>query len=324
MARPATRERLARLLSMVPWIASQPDPPAIAEVCDRFGLTAKELRADLNTVFVVGVYPHEPGDLVDVFMDDDDDGVVAITYNNHFEDALRLTVDEALAVLVAGAGAGDSAAPDGPLERAMAKVRVSLGVTDDDDLAVVLPVDREVTAVMEHAIAECRVVSIRYFTPGRNETTERTIEPHRTFLAGGYTYVQGYCRSSADERSFRFDRILDADLGDDTFVPPADGSTDLDRGDLDAFAMADDVPRVTLRLPADADWVVEAYPNDSAELGDDGRWSVTLAVASKEWLETLWLRLGPAVDFVAGPPEWADAGPVAAARMLQRVSSPGR
>ena len=98
MARPSATDRLARILSMVPWIASQ-DSPRIDEVCERFEITREELVADLDVVFVVGLYPYTPESLIEVILDEDH---VSIDYTNFFERPLRLSKDEALAILAAG------------------------------------------------------------------------------------------------------------------------------------------------------------------------------------------------------------------------------
>ncbi|MEZ5262215.1 MAG: hypothetical protein R2755_10685 [Acidimicrobiales bacterium] len=39
---------------------AQQEGPTIAEICARFGLTRSELLADLDVVFMVGLYPFTP------------------------------------------------------------------------------------------------------------------------------------------------------------------------------------------------------------------------------------------------------------------------
>ncbi len=311
MARPSATDRLGRILSMVPWIASQ-DGPLITEVCARFDITRQELLDDLNVVFLVGLYPYTPESLVDVDVDDDR---VWISYTNFFERPLRLTRDEALGLLAAGLASETQPGhdPDGPLARGVQKVANVLGIDLDDDLGVVLADDEtDLLSAIDEAMAEGRVLHIGYFSHARNESTERDIEPLRRFATDGSWYLDAYCRSSGDHRVFRVDRITSLEPTEEHFEP-SDVPTEMVSFHADAA-----LPRVTIDIPAAASWVVEQYPHDAAiDLGD-GRTRVTLAVSAEPWLERLLLRLGPEARVVAGPDELADAGARAARRLLAR------
>ncbi len=311
MARPSATDRLGRILSMVPWIASQ-DGPLITDVCDRFDITRDELLDDLNVVFLVGLYPYTPESLVDVDVDDDR---VWIRYTNFFERPLRLTRDEALGLLAAGLAseAQPGHDPDGPLARGVQKVAGVLGIDLDDDLGVVLADDEtELLSALDEAMAEGRVVHVEYFSHARNESTERDIEPLRRFATDGSWYLDAYCRSSGDHRVFRVDRITSLELTDEHFEP-SEVPTEMVSFHADAT-----LPRVTIDIPAAASWVVEQYPHDAVtELGD-GRTRVTLAVSAEPWLERLLLRLGPDARVVDGPDELTEAGARAARRLLAR------
>lgn len=313
MARPSATDRLGRILSMVPWIASQ-DGPLISEVCARFDITRDELLADLNVVFLVGLYPYTPESLIEVDMDDDR---VWIDYTNYFERPLRLSRDEALALLAAGVASETQPGhdPDGPLARGLTKVASVLGIDLDDDLGVVLADDElEHLALIDEAVAERRVLHIGYFSHARNEPTERDIEPMRRFATDGAWYLDAFCRSSGDHRVFRVDRITAIELTDAGFEP-TEG-----RPSLTSFAPADDLDRVTIEIPASGAWVIDQYPYDDAVVLDGGRQLVTLAVSARPWLERLLLRLGPEARLVDAPPELAGAGAAAARRLLERYS----
>ena len=84
--------------------------------------------------------------------------------------------------------------------------------------------------------------------------------------------------------------------------------------------ISDGSPEVVLDLPADAAWVVEAYPVVTSRATGDGRLEVRLAVAGRSWLERLLMRLGPDARVVeidaelGGPDLLAEV----AARVLER------
>ena len=315
MPRTSATDRLGRILAMVPWIASQ-DGPRIDDVCARFGIERDELLDDLNVVFVVGLYPYTPDNLIEVDFDDDR---VWISYTNFFERPLRLSRDEALALLAAGiaSAAQPGHDPEGPLARGLAKVADVLGIDLDDDLGVVIADDEADTlAAVDEAVATGQVLHIGYFSHARNEQTERDIEPHRRFATDGAWYVDAFCRATGEERVFRLDRITSMTTTGDRFEPVEQV---VDRAG--GFDLPSDVARVTVEIPPAGAWVAEQYPvDDVAEVGD-GRLRVTLPVTARPWLERLLLRLGPDATVVDAPADLAEAGRSAAERLLERYRS---
>lgn len=310
MARPSATDRLGRILAMVPWIASQ-DVASVDDVCQRFGIDREQLIADLDVIFVVGLYPYTPDNLIEVDIDDDH---VSISYTNFFERPLRLSRDEGLALLAAGLTARGQAGhdPEGALERGLTKLAGVLGIDLDDDLGIVIGEQSGAFhAAFERAIADREVLHIGYYSHARNAQTERDIEPHRLFCADGAWYVDAYCRSSRDVRLFRLDRVIGLEATGDHFTSV--GALDVDER---SFSADNDLPRVVLELPAGADWVIEQHPvEDVVDLGD-GRHRVTLAVSARPWLERLLLRVGPDARVVGAPTELQGVATAAAVRLL--------
>ncbi len=97
MSRPSAAERLERLLSIVPWVVAQ-DGPTVAETCERFAISERDLIADLNLLFLCGVYPYTPDALIEV---DIDGGRVWVRFADWFRRPLRLTPPEGLALVAA-------------------------------------------------------------------------------------------------------------------------------------------------------------------------------------------------------------------------------
>lgn len=314
MARPSATDRLGRILSMVPWIASE-DGPLISEVCRRFDITRQELLDDLNVVFLVGLYPYTPESLIEVDMDEER---VWIAYTNFFERPLRLSRDEALALLAAGLASESQPGhdPEGPLARGLAKVADVLNIDLGDDLGVVLADDElEHLRIIDEAMSDRRVLHIGYFSHARNESTERDVEPLRRFATDGAWYLDAFCRSSGDHRVFRVDRITSIDLTADTFE-----RTDT-RTSVVSFQPPAELDRVTIEIPPTGSWILDQYPHDEATELANGRRRVTLAVSARPWLERLMLRLGPDARVVDAPSHLADAGPDAARRLLTRYGT---
>ena len=303
--------RMQRLLAMVPWIAAQ-DGPTLAEVCERFGLTQKELAADLDVVWLVGLPPYTPDALIDVVQEGDR---VWIHFADVFDAPQRLTPDQAVALLTAGASVLALPGTDiaGPLARGVAKLAAVLGVDADQVLDVDLGLGgADVLHTLRTAVAEHRRVHLDYYSYGRDARTEREVDPYVVHAEDGSLYLLGHCHLAKGERRFRVDRIAAATLLDERFDPPEVTAP------AGVFQPDAEDPRVVLELEPEAAWVAEAYPVEDVEQLPDGRLRVRLAVAAAAWFERLMVGLGPQATVVEAPPALVDAGRRAGQRILDR------
>ncbi|MFD3811672.1 helix-turn-helix transcriptional regulator [Rhodococcus sp. NPDC058639] len=127
---------------------------------------------------------------------------------------VSLTPVQAVALLAAV-----SAAPDAPYaDLASAGVRKIMDVLDPqtrkkaDELAGRVwvnappPPPRAIKSALEEAMAEQRVVRIRY-TSGDGNTTTRDVEPVMFASTNGHWYLIGWCRLRSDMRWFLVSRI---------------------------------------------------------------------------------------------------------------------
>lgn len=314
VGRVAAKDRLARLLAIVPWVASH-DGPTVAEVCERFGVDEAELLADLDLLFLCGVHPFTPDTLIEV---DVADGRVWIRFADWFRRPLRLTAPEGLALLAAGSAlaalpGGD---PDGALAAALAKLGAALGVAADDAVDVELAdVGAETLAALRDAVAHRRKLRVEYYSYGRDRTSRRVIRPWRLFNAEAQWYLSAWCERAKAERLFRVDRIRSFEVLDATFEPPAGAA-----GPTALFHPGPGTPTVVLDLAPPAHWVAERYPHEGLEELPGGVWRIRLRVAERAWLERLLLRAGPAAAVIEGG---AGLGAAAAAKVLARYQGPG-
>ena len=328
-------DRVRRLLGIVPWIAAR-EGPTISEICERFELTRTQLLDDLDVVFMVGLYPFTPDELIDVIIEEDR---VFIRLADFFARPLRLTPDQALALVAAGASLapGGAADADSPLARGLAKVAAVLGIDQEAALAVHLGEARpEVLALLHTAVAERRQVELNYYSYGRDTQTRRLVDPHQVYADGGQWYLDATCHTAVGERLFRLDRIEQAVLTDQHFAgragparganlaPGAKGGTGSGAGG-GVYHPSPADPRVVLDLAPAAAWLTEHYPCEAVEVLEPSgpeamsRLRVTLAVSAQPWLERLLVRLGPDATVVrADAPLDVDVGRRAAARILAR------
>ena len=303
---------MRRLLAMVPWLAAN-DGPTVAEVCERFAITKAELQRDLELLTMyVGVPPYGPERLFHVTIEG---GRVFAHLTPALDRPLRLTPDEAVALVVAGQALTDvpGAEEEGALARALKKVAAMLGVEPAEAVDVDLGT-RAAPALgtLREAVAARRRVEIEHLGLGTAERTVRMVDPWHVVHEGGAWYLLGHDHLRDERRTFRVDRIVAARILDErAAAAPADAGRP-------SFAPTDADPRVTLELAPAAGWVVETYPVETVEVVAGGALRVTMAVGSVGFLESLLVRLGPDGRVVDGPDDLRRAGAEAARRALAR------
>ncbi|MBK3582457.1 WYL domain-containing protein, partial [Streptomyces sp. MBT57] len=178
-------------------------------------------------------------------------------------------------------------------------------------LSVTFEAEGGVFADVDRAISERRRLWLRYYSPARDELTEREVDPIRLF-AVGHTYMEGWCRLSEARRTFRLDRVAEIRLLDAPSAPPELELRDLSEGLVQPAA---EDPEVVIEVGTGGRWVAEYYPHDSAEELPDGGLRITLRTPDPASLRRLALRLGGEGRIVA-PPELADSARTAAREAL--------
>lgn len=303
--RPAP-ERLRRLLVMLPWLMERGEV-SLAEMAVHFSLSTSEVVADLELASMCGLPPFVD-EMIDVFIDE---GMVFTGVPRVFTRPLRLTAPEGFALLTAGraAMAMPGAEPAGPLGRALDKLAAILG---DDGVVVEMDRPALVDDVAQAAQASQRL-SITYWTPSRDEATDREITPRAVFADGGHWYVLADDHRTDSERSFRIDRILEIRTTGVIDEPREVQLPDTSRW----FADDSDIERVTLRIPTELTWMIERYPIDSLTADSDhtGTSVAVIPVVSEQWLQRLLLRLGPRAA-VVDPQRWSTLGARSAVEVL--------
>ena len=297
---------LPRLLALLPYLLARPGV-RVADVAAVFGVTEKRLRADLDLLWVCGLPGHGPGDLIDLELSGD---TVTLFEPAGVTRPLRLTVDEALALVVALRALAETPGLEerDAVDRVLAKVegvagsagrpvgRVEVALTTPEsasDEAGVLP-------AVQDALDRGRLLHLSYHVPARDETTERDVDPMRLLLVEGRHYLEAWCRRAEGVRLFRLDRVERAEVLDAPAAPPAAAEQrDLAQG---LFQPSVDDTLVVLALRPGARWVADYHPCESVEEADDGGLVVGLRTASTEWVASLALRLGDQGS-VIGPPE---------------------
>ncbi len=213
-------DRLQRLLALVPYVISR-KVVGLSETAAAFGVSERELVDDLNMLWCVELRAPDPYCPIDLSYEG---GEIVVSQAESMDRPLRLGVDEASALLVALrmlAEVGQVAPAPGQAEgsalsRTIAKLEAAAGEAAAPSAQVAVQVDRHaersVAAQLRAALAAGRRVHLSYYVPGRDEATERDVDPMRLLVVEGRTYLEGWCRRAEGVRLFRLDRVL-ADQG---------------------------------------------------------------------------------------------------------------
>jgi proteasome accessory factor C len=285
------------MLAIVPYLVQHPGSE-LTDVANAFGVAPDQLRRDLDLLFMSGLPPYGPGDLIDV--DVDEDGHIWISMADHFSRPLQLTRIEALAVYLRGTELLALAGmPDAPsLAKALEKLRRSLGAETLREAEGRIEIARRGHApehldVLRDAAMTHERLKIEYFAASTGEWSEREVDPEEVFSGMGHWYVAAWDVDADAERLFRADRVRSATPTGETFAPRG-----LRGAGRDLYSPTGEDVAVRLRLRPSARWIAEYYATTEVEERDDGGIEATLPARQLGWVARLLLRVGDDAEIV--------------------------
>jgi len=165
--------------------------------------------------------------------------------------------------------------------------------------------DQQFVNTMEllgRAWTQGRKAKIRYWTLGKEQPTERIIEPYFIQPAGlGHgNYVIGYCHRAKEIRTFKIERIQRIELLDEKYTVPADFDANEFLGSSWGIVVEGEVATIKLRfedpeiirIMEETRW----HPSQVLERQKDGSVIMTLRVTSTVDLYSWILRWGEKVE----------------------------
>ena len=256
-----TERRLRRILSLLPWLNANPYSE-VGEVVRRFGYRNEgELVRELWLLSMCGPPGHYPHEMI---WAQSEDGMVVLEQAEQFASPLHLRHIEALVLLAAGKSVTGAQASSPALERAVGKLARALPGLDEI-LVAELPPAPDTALLLQQAAAERRVAEITYLSLHGNRETVRLVEPWAVTSHGEHWYLTAFCRMAQDRRVFRADRIREAAVTEEEFVPP-----DPVPPAGPQFAPDEDGPYAVIGLRPAAQWAADYYPAEvmSEEAGE--------------------------------------------------------
>ncbi len=305
----SAEERVSGLLRMLPWLM-QREHVSIAEMAQQFSISEADLIEDLEMTAMCGVPPYSPYELTEIMIDE---GTIFIGPNKHFDRSLELSASEAFGLSLLATAAeelpGFSRGKD--LKNALKKLRKVLG----EGIIDVDAESPEFLDVITEAAASGERLRISYWTPARNEESERVITVRMVFTDRGRWYITADDDLSGDSRHFRVDRIRSIEkTGEFASVSTIAAEVPV------WFADAQDNIVVSAHVSPAASWVIETYPCTVVEEHADGSFDISIVANSAHWLGRLLLRAGGGV-VVTAPANMVDVYAQVAADVLVRYRS---
>ena len=309
-------DRLNRLLAILVYLARVGEA-RLADLADRFSVSATELLHDLELAACCGVPPYTPDQLIDLLIDEDRvvaEGLRELAHPRRFTPEEGLALAVAARALLAVPGADD----EGDLASALIKLEAVLG---SSRLAVEVDSSRWL-GPLRAAVASGEQVEIDYFGASATEPSTRLVDAYQVVVREGKWYLDAWCHRASGLRRFQIDRVQ-------AVRPtgrPAENVGSLSEPERDAlsrpeaFLGASEAVMATVVLPSEARFAVEGLVIHGLEETVDGRLVATIPVSDADgWFGRLLLLLGPEAE-VLEPPTLVDAGARAARRALDRYS----
>ena len=316
----SANDQVTRLLALTPYLRNRPGVE-VSQVAADFGITRRQVLDDLRVLVFCGLPGGMPDDLIDIDLDAAaEDGVISLANADFLGRPARLTLDEAMGLIVALQAVQDVAT--GPAVPAVASALAKLGALVGGDAASRARVELDsgtpaVRDALDAALQAGKRIRLTYDGLARGETTQPVVDPGCVRVRDGVAYLHAYSLDRQAWRTYRLDRIAEVTQMGESAAGHGEVPADEPGGWFDALSQDNQV-RLTLR--PQAAWVAEYYPTRGVVTHPDGTLDVVIAVGEPDWLTGLLLRLGPQVLAVDPPQAGADA--VARARAVLALANP--
>lgn len=304
--RPGTAEdQLKRMLQLVPFLVHN-QGLHIQEVADHFGISRRDLEADLRILICSGLPGGYPDDLLDIQWEDDH---VFITQDLDLTKPVRFTVTEACALLTGletliGL---PELAPGGALESVTLKLMAAAGEAGLQAGSFagppMAPADAAVHLTVREALRTRSQLHLRYLSPQRDTVSERDVDPLRLFSLDDTWYLEAYCHRAHALRNFRLDRVEALAPNGAQIMSDAVASSS---GSASLFTANEGDTAVTIQLTGQGRGLADEYDaSRTAELPDGGL-IADIQFGNTDWLPMFVAQHGGQARILA-PTDLADA-----------------
>jgi proteasome accessory factor C len=285
---------LELLIRLLPWLVAN-NGASLSEVAKHFEISEKHALELIGQLVVTG--PSQAGGgLVDIDFEDSDS--IFVSDAKALDRPVKLSEFEA-STLLGGLhyleqfpNLVDSEIVAGLIR----KIQQALPNADSPINVVAAPISSSISQVVAEAISSKLSIEIKYAGVTKDDLSVRVIDPVKTYSQDDFVYLKSWCRNSQAWRSFRMDRILEAQLGSEAInIPDLEEPIEAKREYLAAieldkayYGQLDQVDIVSFK----------EYMWHAVE--------VELRVYSRDWLVSMILASGGRVKAVR-PPDLIEA-----------------
>ena len=319
MGRPNEIELAKQQVAILSILGSEQEVP-LAEIAQRLGLSNEQARSQIDTLACCNPSTaHSQG--LDIYTDEERGTVVVWRAMPEFKNSVRLTGSEARAIDSALdlAGIGVTSDLREKLSKAAIAPSVDYGELVRNFCAVEHGVNAKTLGIIALAIEQQHLVSFKHRNASSGEVKERLVEPYNLVYGNSTWYLEGFCQSAKDLRTFRVDGMAEVqDAGAypersyETAAPASTPSTD---GLPHALVEVD----VRLVLGHYCDWPgTMVVLNDDEDPLEDGTIALSVPYRGTAWLAHRIASLGDGAE-VVNPPELASQSQAEAAAILARA-----
>lgn len=197
-------QQVARLLDLVPYLSTH-SYISVKELAQEFGVTEREISAELTALSMCGLPGYPFYELIDVSFES---GYVTIR-NHDALDIPRALSNLEVATLLIGleimrdATTEEERSLADKIDSLISRLSPLVGSTIDiQDHPEALHIAR-----LQSVIAQRGVIEIVYESAVRGEIENRAIEPLSIYRENSHTYLNAFCHKAKGYRNFRIDKI---------------------------------------------------------------------------------------------------------------------
>jgi predicted DNA-binding transcriptional regulator YafY len=176
----------------------------------------------------------------------------------------------------------------------------------------VMEVEPGYLSTVRDAIDKQEQLKIDYWSPARDEVSQRWVEPRAMASRNGRWYFRAWCATRESWLTFRVDRVLHIHASG-----PAPSSRDIDRADDWVQLSPDEGYEVTLAIAPDQRWLFEPLANVQWATSRSDHDIVRLRVRDDRFLDQLLVEAGAGCWVLEGPNR--DAGRELARRIIAQL-----
>ena len=199
-------DRAARALDLIPYILKNPGID-LSSIAEKFGITQKQVLADLDIIFLCGLPGYTPYELIDLSYED---GVVTVIDPQVLDKPRLFTESEAI-VLNLGLAIMKQALRDESTIQMIEELQDKLEskFKSLSDVSFVVKNPPNFYEVILKAIEEKSALAVTYHSISRDSLSDKVLFPQNIYVSAGNYYMSAIDLGSMQERNYRLDSIMD-------------------------------------------------------------------------------------------------------------------